>query len=89
MRGIEPLQHFRFVMRNVDTGSSSRESVTTDSNRAQRGKLLKGQIHHLSSKTQPPEKLQHSVVILSEAKDLCCFSLLPKALIRDVSLRST
>ena len=46
MGGIEPFQHFGFVMQNVDTGNSLRENVTTDFNRAQRRKLLKGQIHH-------------------------------------------
>jgi hypothetical protein len=78
-------------MQNVDPGNSLRENVTTYFKRTQRGKLLKRQIHHLSSKTQAltSREAQHSVVILSGAKDLCCFSLLPKALIRDVSLRST
>src|SRR6266700_8198858 len=33
-------------MQNVDTGDSLRENVTTGCNRAERGKLLKGQIHH-------------------------------------------
>src|SRR5213596_1502126 len=33
-------------MQNVDTGNSLRENVTTGCNRAERGKLLKGQIHH-------------------------------------------
>ncbi len=31
MRGVEPLQHFRFIMRNLDAGNSLGENVTTDS----------------------------------------------------------
>jgi hypothetical protein len=46
MRGIEPLQHFGFVVRNIDAWNSLRESVTTYSNRAQRGKLLEGRPRH-------------------------------------------
>ena len=34
MRGIEPLQHFGFVVRNVDAGNSLDESMTADSDRA-------------------------------------------------------
>jgi hypothetical protein len=49
MRGIKPLQHFGFIMRNVDVGNSLRENLTTDFDRAQRGKLFE-QIHHLSPK---------------------------------------
>ena len=48
MRGVEPLQHFGFVMprrRGVDAGNSMRENVAADSDSAQRGKLFKGQMH--------------------------------------------
>src|SRR5947208_4673126 len=49
------------MVRNVDTGNSLRESVATDSNRAQRGKLFEGKFHHCvssKSKKQIPNKLQ-------------------------------
>jgi hypothetical protein len=45
MRGLEPLQHLGFIMRNIDAQNSLRENVTTDSKRAQRGKLVEGQVH--------------------------------------------
>jgi hypothetical protein len=34
MGGIEPLQHFGFIVGNVDAGNSLRENVTTDFDRA-------------------------------------------------------
>src|SRR5262249_349234 len=52
MRGIEPLQHFGFIMRNVDAGNSVREDVMTDSDRAERRKLFEGQMHHLKIGSQ-------------------------------------
>src|SRR5262249_13218605 len=53
MCGFESPQHFCFSMRNFDAGNSLRESMATDSNRAQRRKLLEGTIHG-SSKFQAP-----------------------------------
>jgi hypothetical protein len=45
MCGIEPLQHFGFIVGDVDAGNSLDESMTTDFDRDQRGKLFDGQIH--------------------------------------------
>src|SRR5438034_9917427 len=45
-------------MQNVDTGNSLRENVTTDFNRAQRRKLLKGKLRHLGLKSQIPARFQ-------------------------------
>src|SRR5437899_5432570 len=52
MRGIEPLQHFGFVMRDVDARNSMRENVAADSDSAQRGKLFEWKFHYLSSNIQ-------------------------------------
>ena len=52
MRGIEPLQRFGFSMQNIDAGNSLREYMATDSNRAQRGKLLERKLHYLSFNSQ-------------------------------------
>jgi hypothetical protein len=87
VRRIEPLQHFDFIMRHVDAWNSLRKSVTTDSDRAKRGKLLERRVHHCSKFKIPKTKSQPAIVILSGAKDLFLFSW--KALTRDVSLRST
>jgi hypothetical protein len=86
MRRIQPLQHFDFIVRNVDAWNSLRKSVTTDPDRAQRGKLFEGKLHLCSKFKVPKSKSQPAIVILSGAKDLFTLS---KALIRDVSLRST
>jgi hypothetical protein len=86
MRRIQPLQHFDFIVRNVDTWNSLRKSVTTDPDRAQRGKLFEGKLHLCPKFKIPKSKSQPAIVILSGAKDLFTLS---KALIRDVSLRST
>src|SRR2546425_9093651 len=69
VRGIEPHQYFGFVMRDVDSRNSMRENVAADSDCAQRGKFLKGQIHELSSRIQAPRPKTQNV-ILSGAKDL-------------------
>ena len=87
VRRIEPLQHFDFIMRHVDAWNSLRKSVTTDSDRAKRGKLLERRLHHCSKFKIPKTKSQPAIVILSGAKDLFLFFW--KALTRDVSLRST
>src|SRR4029077_6600295 len=56
MREIEPLQHFGFVVRNIDAVDSLRENVATDSNRTQRGKLLERKRHYcVSYKPQNPK----------------------------------
>jgi hypothetical protein len=87
VRCIEPLQRFDFIMRHVDAWNSLRKSVTTDSDRAKRGKLLERRLHHCSKFKIPKTKSQPAIVILSGAKDLFLFFW--KALTRDVSLRST
>jgi hypothetical protein len=87
VRRIEPLQHFDFIMRHVDAWNFLRKSVTTDSDRAKRGKLLERRLHHCSKFKILDTKSQLAIVILSGAKDL--FLFFSKALIRDVSLRST
>jgi hypothetical protein len=74
-------------VRNVDAWNSLRKSVTTDSDHAQRGKLLERKQHHCSKFKIPNTKSQPAIVILSGAKDL--FLFFSTALIRDVSLRST
>jgi hypothetical protein len=53
-----------------------RENMATHSDPAQRGKLRKRRIHYLSFKTQGLtfREAPNSVVILSGAKDLSCFS---------------
>src|SRR5205085_11790239 len=46
-------------MRNIEAGNSLCENVATDSNRAQRGKLLDRKFHHcVSSKYQNPNSKQ-------------------------------
>jgi hypothetical protein len=45
MCGIEPLQHFGFIVGDVDAGNSLDENVTTDFDRAQRRKLFEGSMH--------------------------------------------
>src|SRR5205807_9164301 len=46
-------------MRNIEAGNSLCENVATDSNRAQRGKLLERKFHHcVSSKSQNPNSKQ-------------------------------
>jgi hypothetical protein len=40
VRGIQPLQHLGFLVRNVDAGNSLCESVTTNSNVSQSRKLF-------------------------------------------------
>jgi len=45
MRGIEALQYFRFIVGDIDAGNSLRENMTTDFDRAQRGKLLERELH--------------------------------------------
>src|SRR5207248_1674076 len=46
-------------MRNIEAGNSLCENVATDSNRAQRGKLLERKFHHcVSSKSQKPNSKQ-------------------------------
>ena len=87
VRRIEPLQHFDFIMRHVDAWNSLRKSVTTDSDRAKRGKLLERRLHHCSKFKIPKTKSQPAIVIPSGAKDF--FLFFRKALTRDVSLRST
>jgi hypothetical protein len=42
MCGIEPLQHFGFIVGDVDAGNSLDENMATDSHRTQRGKLFEG-----------------------------------------------
>jgi hypothetical protein len=49
MRRIESLQHFGFIVRDVDAGNSLHENVTTDFNRAQRRKLFERQMHLCAS----------------------------------------
>jgi hypothetical protein len=87
MRGIKPLHHFSFIVQNVDARNSLRKSVTTDSHRPKRGKLLERRLHHCSKFKIQKTKSQPAIVILSGAKDLFLFSW--TALTRDVSLRST
>jgi hypothetical protein len=60
MRGIKPLQHFDFNVRNVDAWNSLRKRVTADSDCAQRGKLFERKIHYPNSNSelQYPEGLQ-------------------------------
>src|SRR5207248_6068931 len=46
-------------MRNIEAGNSLCENVATDSNRAQRGKLLERKFHHcVSTKSQNPNSKQ-------------------------------
>jgi hypothetical protein len=45
MSSCEPLQHFGFIAGNVNPRDSLRENVTTDSNRVERWKLFKRQLH--------------------------------------------
>jgi hypothetical protein len=42
MCGIEQLQHFGFIVGDVDAGNSLDENMTTDFDRVQRGKLFEG-----------------------------------------------
>src|ERR1043165_4626066 len=84
MRDFKPPQHFGFIMRNVDAWNSLAERVTTDFDRAQRGKLLERKLHrYRKSKSQntnpkqaPNSKITRSPLplMLSGAKHLC-FSL--------------
>jgi hypothetical protein len=91
MSGVELLQRFGFRPRNVDAGNSLRENVPTNSNRAERGKLLKGKLHHLRSKFEGPTSNETSALGChpEQSEGSLLFSPLPKALIRDASLRST
>jgi len=63
------------------------KALTTDSDRAKRGKLLERGLPHCSKFKIPKTKSQPAIVILSGAKDLFLFFW--KALTPDVSLRST
>ncbi len=42
MGGIESLQDLGFIVGDVDAGNSLDENMTTDPDRAQRGKLFEG-----------------------------------------------
>jgi hypothetical protein len=57
MRGLEPLQYFCLIVRNVDARNSLRKSVSADSDGAQRWKLLERKVHGLSLKI-PSSKFQ-------------------------------
>jgi len=70
---IEPLQHFGFIVGDVDARNSLCENVTTDCDRAQRRKLFKRQIHFCTSSLWSNMSL--ATVILGEAKDLRKFLL--------------
>jgi hypothetical protein len=73
MRGIKRLQHFSFIVQNVDAWNSLRKTVATDSHRAERGKLLERKLHHCSKFKIPKTRSQPTIVILSLAKDLFVF----------------
>ncbi len=71
MGGVEPLQHFGFVMprrRGVDTGNSLRENVATDSKRAQRGKLFEGKYALSLIQLRIQRSSNTQIVILKRAK---------------------
>ena len=96
MCGIEPLQHFGFIVGDVDAGNSLRENVTTDFDRASAQEIVRRVdpffcTSILSVQYPPrhchPERSEGSQIISAECEESNqrCFALLNMTVIRGSS----